>query len=1311
MTLSLDKKGLDFSSNNFLNLVDILKKRARAQAHQIAYTFLQDGETQEVNLTYQQLDQRARVIAAYLQAFCQPGDRALMLYPSGLDFIEAFFGCLYAGVVAVPAYPPRRNQNMSRLEAILKDAQAQVVLTTKSLSKNIEERLAENGELIGLYYIATDIIPIEKSSLWQEPKLNGDTLAFLQYTSGSTGTPKGVMVSHGNLLHNQQVIQSLSKHSQETTYVSWLPLYHDMGLGNAIQALFIGSKSIIMSPVAFLQRPIRWLQAISRYQAHTSGGPNFAYDLCVQKVSVSEVERLNLSSWKVAFNGAEPLRWETLEQFQKKFSECGFQAESFAPCYGLAESTVAVTGSRKGALPIFGNVSKIALEKNRAVVKAKEDPDLSILVSSGQTCLDLKVIIVEPFSCIACCDNQVGEIWVSGPSVTLGYWNRPEATEETFQAYLTDTGEGPFLRTGDLGFLRDGELFVTGRLKDVIIIRGRNYYPQDIELTVENSHRALRSNCLAAFSAEIEGEERLVVACEVERTYLRKLNVNEVVSAVRHGIWMEHELKVYEVLLLKTSSIPKTSSGKIQRHACRQDWLDKKLKLVGEWTAKELVEPINIKQQPDEYLTEKTNSFMATQKNGNKPLTTQDAASQSRADELLKWLRDYASERINSRLIDERRCIPPHIVLDFGNRGLLGLQVPKQYGGISLNYYDTFRVFEQLGAIDLTLAAFVGVHHILGTRPIMKYAKDSVRDELLPLIAQGRELAAFAITEPGAGSNPRAIGTTAYPDNSGVWRLRGQKIWIGTGSWASLTNVFVQMLDANHQPIGISGFVVRQGTKGFRQGPEAMTMGMRGMVQNSIYFDDVPVSSEYLLGEMGNGLEVAQDAMMSGRLGLAVISLGGMKRCAQLMLRYSERRNVSTGRLLDNPVTLVRLRDLTSAITALETLVFTIAQFLDRGISVPEEIYTACKIFGPEFFWQAADHLVQLLGGRGYIETNIAPQILRDARLLRIFEGPTETLSMFLGSRVIQKGEELSQFLSETLGVPEVTERLKNATEEISVRLTNKSRFSKNHTALGWTYVRTGELATWAILLAAVKRNLKQLSSEPLQNTATWVELQLEQKIQLVLMGTPGEMVGSEAEDITARIRNYAGKIGDLEQNLAGEDHELDEFLRQTPTVKSKKNSDVELNHYQDTTDVVIEHKDSQPLENHGVYSSDEIGSWIEKWLAKQPGIEASAIACQTSFADYGMDSVLAVELVQALEDWLETSLEATILWNFPTIESLAQYLASKKQTKEEYLKTSPSEQEVAKNTALELEQPLETQIETSITEELLALENLLAGN
>ena len=572
-------------------LVDLLRKRAVHQPLQVAFTFLKDGETEAGSLTYQELDRHARAIAAALQSYGVSGSRSLLLFPPGLEFIAAFFGCLYASVVAVPAYPPRPNQSMSRLQAIVASSQAAVALTTRSLWANIEGQLAQNPELTGLRWLCTDNLNSDLASDWQEPAVSGGTLAFLQYTSGSTGTPKGVMVSHGNILSNERIIHRAFDHTEQSSVVGWLPLFHDMGLiGNMLQPLYLGIPCILMSPAAFLQRPLRWLQTISRYRATTSGGPNFAYDLCVSKITNQERATLDLSSWEVAFNGAEPIRAETLERFCDAFTECGFRAQAFYPCYGMAETTLFVSGGLKTAPPIVHQVSGVALSQNQVLKAASEQKDIRKLVGCGQSWLDQEIVIVDPESLTLCPVGQVGEIWVSGPSVAQGYWNRPEETAYTFQAYLADIGEsvagrspGPFLRTGDLGFLQDGELFVTGRLKDVVIIRGRNHYPQDIELTVEKSHPALRLGCGAAFSVEVEGEERLVVAQEVERSYLRRLVVDEVVGAIRKAVSQQHELQVYAVLLLKTGSIPKTSSGKIQRHAARAGFLDKSLDVVGDW--------------------------------------------------------------------------------------------------------------------------------------------------------------------------------------------------------------------------------------------------------------------------------------------------------------------------------------------------------------------------------------------------------------------------------------------------------------------------------------------------------------------------------------------------------------------------------------------------------------------------------------------------------------------------------------------------------------------------------------------------------
>ncbi|WP_016949116.1 acyl-CoA dehydrogenase family protein [Anabaena sp. PCC 7108] len=533
------------------------------------------------------------------------------------------------------------------------------------------------------------------------------------------------------------------------------------------------------------------------------------------------------------------------------------------------------------------------------------------------------------------------------------------------------------------------------------------------------------------------------------------------------------------------------------------------------------------------------NNFIA------KPDIKQSSRSRERANSIIEWLRNYASTRINSRLIDERRCIPPYIILDFGNQGILGMQVPEQYGGLELSTYDAMRVTEQIAGIDITLATFVVVNNFLGVRPILQYANEGFRQELLPILAQGRELASFALTETGAGSNPRSLASIGIPDATGGWRLRGKKIWIGTASWAGLINTFVKLVDADNKPIGITGFALRQGTSGLRNGPESVTMGMRGMVQNTIHFDEVPVSEVNLLGKIGSGMAVGQDAMLLTRLAIGAKSLGGMKRCAQLMLRYATRRDIATGRLIDNPLTLVRLGNLTAAITALENLITRISELVDNGYSVPGEGYIVCKTFGSESLWQAADNLIQLLGGRGYIETNIAPQILRDARIFRVFEGPTETLNMFLGSSLLQPREELQIFFCNSLNAPVVWESLKSAVGEINARWSESiAPFSDRTSARRWASLVAGEVATYAILLAALQGTPNHKPLNQLHRGAIdWVQSQFDIALQKALSGQELISATQSADETTALISSYNETIGDLQQTLPGEDHSLDELL------------------------------------------------------------------------------------------------------------------------------------------------------------------------
>ncbi|MEZ4701132.1 MAG: aminotransferase class I/II-fold pyridoxal phosphate-dependent enzyme [Rhodothermales bacterium] len=573
----------DLNALNPSSLVDILRWRALHQPDRLAYTFLIDGEIEGDRYTYAELDRRVRSIAARLQQLNAAGERVLLLYPAGLDYIAAFFGCLYAGAIAVPAYPPRRNRSMSRIEGIVGDADARITLTNDLIVGDIAARFAEDEALKDMTVISTDTIGLELAEAWTDPGVDANTIAFLQYTSGSTGTPKGVMVSHGNLLHNERQMEAAFGTSGDSVVVGWLPLYHDMGLiGNILNPLYLGYPCYFMAPVAFLQKPVRWLEAISRYRATISGGPNFAYDLCARKIAPEHRAGLDLSSWVTAYNGAEPVASDTLDRFIQTFEPYGFAATGFSPCYGLAEATLFVAGNPHHSPVHLLNVRGTALEQNKVILAKGKVDDERTLVSCGQTWLDQTVQIVDPDTGVRRPDGAVGEIWVSGPSMAQGYWKRQEESERTFRATLAETPGVSYMRTGDLGFVQAGHLYVTGRLKDLIIIRGRNHYPQDIEKTIEESHAALEHGAAAAFSITADGQEKLAVAIEVKRTHMRGLNVEEVARAIRKAVSLVHELQVQAIVLLKPKSLPKTSSGKIQRHAARSGYLAGTLDVLGQ---------------------------------------------------------------------------------------------------------------------------------------------------------------------------------------------------------------------------------------------------------------------------------------------------------------------------------------------------------------------------------------------------------------------------------------------------------------------------------------------------------------------------------------------------------------------------------------------------------------------------------------------------------------------------------------------------------------------------------------------------------
>ena len=569
-------------------LVELLRTRAVQQSNGHAYTFMIDGKKPSEPLTYEALDRQAKAIAAQLQQYGAEGERALLLYPQGLEVIAAFCGCLYAGVVAIPVPPPesgRLKRTLPRLRSIVKDANATIALTTASIFELIETVKDEFPEFEQMRWINTAQIDLNLAQQWSDPEVHPDQLAYLQYTSGSTSTPKGVMLTHYNLMYHCSYLKQACGYDSESVSVTWMPYFHDYGLVEGMMVpLYNGHPCYVMSPFAFIKRPLNWLRNITQYQGTHSQAPNFAYDLCIRRIKPKQIAELELSSWQAAGNAAEPINPQVMAKFVETFSPCGFKWETFAPSYGLAENTLLATTKPKATKPVFLAVETAAMEQNRVVVaNYEETAGIRIVAGCGKKVCDTDIAIVDPEKMIRCAEDEVGEIWIKDPSVAQGYWQRPEVTKATFCAYLQeDTKEGPFLRTGDLGFIHEGELFITGRIKDLIIVRGTNHYPQDIEWSVQELHPALRADYGAAFSIEDKGQERLVVVQEVERRS-GEIDTDSIIADIRQEIAEQHEIQVYGVVLAKPGNILKTASGKIQRRACRDKFISGTLTVIADW--------------------------------------------------------------------------------------------------------------------------------------------------------------------------------------------------------------------------------------------------------------------------------------------------------------------------------------------------------------------------------------------------------------------------------------------------------------------------------------------------------------------------------------------------------------------------------------------------------------------------------------------------------------------------------------------------------------------------------------------------------
>ncbi|KVQ77607.1 AMP-binding protein [Burkholderia ubonensis] len=1243
-------------------LSELLQNRAATLGDQTAYVFLSGPPEQEQadSMTFAELDARARRVAALLQRNAVDlGDRVLLLCRPGLDYVSAFMGCLYAGAVAVPAYPPRNKQHMVRIAGIVRNAGANTILCSpddlERCTTWIADTEASGSTLLDVG--AAEAVPPLHAPAGVPPS----HVAFLQYTSGTTGTPKGVMVSHGNLMHNLGMLREWFAYDERSTMVSWLPPYHDMGLiGVILTSLYGGFRSVLMAPERFIQHPYLWLRAISEYRADLTGAPDFAYRMACRRISDEQLATLDLSCIRTAYNGAESVRAGTLSDFAKRFAAAGFSAGSFRPCYGLAEGTLFVAG-RTAQQPIRTVCAdQAALQRQSVVIRGEfagvspaplDRPGERVLVSVGRPAGDQRVVVRDLETNGRCVDGTIGEICVAGPSVAAGYWQLDEQTQSTFRHTLAGNPDQAFMRTGDLGFMLGGELYVTGRLKDMVILAGRNYYSEDIEYALIVGVPELVPNGCAAFMDDQVDAERLIVVAEVERTQ-RKGNLDGFIDAIRQAIWSRLDIGPSAIVLVSPGSVPKTSSGKVRRSTCRTQLRDGELTILAQWDVETGAHtPTPERRPPDRRPPDRRQPARPAAAIDAPPADGRRQHAASTVDELNDWLRHYARTRIDSRTIDERRTIPPHVVLDFGNQGLLGMPIDRSYGGLGFTHRDTLRVISQLAAIDSTLAFFVGLNNTLGILPIMQHAQAPLRDELLPSLASGRMLAAFAMSEPAAGSHPRAITSRAQRIDSGDWLVSGNKSWCGSSAWAGIVNVFARQADG----AGMVGLAVRPGTPGVRIGAEELTMGVRGMIQNSLHLDRARISDAYRLGGIGQGMSVAQQAMNIARLAIAAVCLGGMKRCAQLMHRYGARRRIGTGLLLDNPLSRLRLGELRHRIDGLGVLVEHLAAELDLGVAVPEDCLLISKILGSELLSQSADEMMQFLGGRGYVETNLAPQIFRDARLTRIFEGPTETLLVHLGSRLLNGSDDLLRYLETALGAGVLARELRQLGEQLAQDgLANASKLDGAAHAAVWVNYWLGTVAQWGVLLAVIERAAAQQRID--DGALRWAQSQYELAIEAAQRQVGLRSALSTTAELNAWAERNGVEIGSIEQTIPGASQSVDSLLVAEAGAHSvSREPDEPAGEDAGSVAGLIAPEPASRIDRERVASVEQ---WLIAWLGERLKHRKLRLTRESTFAEIGFDSILAVEMTMVFSETFSVTVDPSAVWDYPSIRALSAHLA-----------------------------------------------------
>lgn len=823
------------------------------------------------------------------------------------------------------------------------------------------------------------------------------------------------------------------------------------------------------------------------------------------------------------------------------------------------------------------------------------------VVSVGRSWLECRVIVWNEIEQREAKEDEVGEVLLAGENCCAGYFGQPLLSERTFGVELAGLPDARFLRTGDLGFFSAGELYITGRSKDLIVIRGRNVYPEDIEAVAQACQSSLVRQGGAAVEVDLHGQS-LVVLVQETMPKASSADPRIVREAISAAVSRELGIKLHDIVLLRRGKLPKTTSGKIARSKVREMLMQGELPM----------------EQPV-------------------PIPSSDTRRAQRANDMSDWWRGVAG-RIDGRLMDERRCISPHLLLEFGNRGFLGMLAPECVGGAALGVREMLELVRHVASVDLTLSAFLGVHNGLVIGPVQTFGSPEQKSRYLADLARGRMLGCFALTEPGAGSNPRAICARAERRGR-KWILSGHKTWIGTAAWSGLAVFFAQAYESDGTYLGMTSFLLPTDTAGVRQGPETLTLGMRGMVQNDLIVESAEVDESQILGDIGGGYEVAQSTMAFGRLGVAVMALGCMQRAVVVLTNYARRRQISTGSLISNPVLSRRLMRMHASIASLSELARRCAARIDAGEEVPLEVLSAIKAVASEECWGVVDATLQALGGRGYDESNRVAQMLRDCRLLRIFEGPTEALLDYVGHAVASEFDSVSAFALQHLSregtlVGELRQETAALLREcvdhgLSVRAA--------HPTIGEA---AGVMLLHGGLLAAqdVEPGLREMGSH-------WMQ----QRLRDLFAAWRADARDWSASDPDSLLLRLATMVGD----------DLCDWAPMAMNVRHDPARElVDVGPGPAESRSAVRALDASSAKASAPASEHRTLSWLQQWITRRnPRSEPGA---ETSFAEIGLDSIDAVELMADFNDAFALDVNPGVLWEFSNLRKLSRYLASR---------------------------------------------------